>query len=94
MTNVKLTQEQVEEELKSLKGWQVADNCISKDFQFKNFKHAFSFMAAVALEAEKLDHHPDWSNSYNKVQISLTSHDLGGISASDIKLAKAIEEFV
>lgn len=64
---------------------------IKKEFVFKNFVEAFSFMTAVALEAEKIDHHPEWSNVYNRVEICLTSHFCNGLSKLDVKLAKSID---
>ncbi len=67
---------------------------ISQDFTFKTFAEAFSFMTHVALLAEKADHHPDWSNSYNKVSISLSTHSAGGLTEKDLNLAKAISAFV
>ncbi len=67
---------------------------ISQDFIFKSFAEAFSFMTHVALLAEKADHHPDWSNSYNKVSISLSTHSAGGLTEKDLSLAKAISAFV
>ncbi len=67
---------------------------IHQNFTFKNFAEAFSFITHVALLAEKADHHPDWSNSYNKVSITLTTHDSGGVTAKDIALAEAISHFV
>jgi 4a-hydroxytetrahydrobiopterin dehydratase len=67
---------------------------ITQSFKFKDFAEAFSFMAHVALLAEKADHHPDWSNSYNKVDITLSSHDAGGLTQKDIALAEAISHFV
>jgi 4a-hydroxytetrahydrobiopterin dehydratase len=85
------------EELKNLPGkWALAGDgkSIHQSFKFKTFAEAWSFMTHVALLAEKADHHPDWSNSYNKVEISLSSHDAGGITARDIKLAQAITDFV
>jgi 4a-hydroxytetrahydrobiopterin dehydratase len=66
---------------------------IHQSFKFKTFMEAWSFMTHVALLAEKMDHHPDWSNAYNKVEISLSSHDAGGITEKDIKLAKEIDAF-
>ena len=84
-------------ELKSLPGkWQLAEDhkSIHHRYKFKSFAEAWSFMSHVALLAEKMDHHPDWSNSYNKVDITLTSHDAGGLTSKDLELAKAITDFV
>ncbi|XP_070271069.1 pterin-4-alpha-carbinolamine dehydratase 2 isoform X2 [Myotis yumanensis] len=67
-------------------------NAIYKEFSFKNFNQAFGFMSRVALQAEKMNHHPEWFNSYNKVQITLTSHDCGQLTKRDVKLAKFIEK--
>jgi 4a-hydroxytetrahydrobiopterin dehydratase len=64
---------------------------ITRDFEFADFKTAFGFMCQIALAAEAFDHHPDWFNSYNKVSISLTSHDVKGLSMRDIKLAAVID---
>ena len=64
---------------------------ISRSFSFDNFVQAFGFMSSVALEAEKADHHPEWSNVYNRVVILLTTHDAGGLSSRDIDLAKKID---
>jgi len=76
---------------KNLKDWTLEEKTITRDFKFKTFVEAFSFMTAVALEAEKLDHHPDWSNSYNKVSISLTNHEAKGITQLDFDLANKID---
>jgi 4a-hydroxytetrahydrobiopterin dehydratase len=80
--------------IKKLKGWQLVKdrNAISKTFEFKNFNQAFSWMTAMALYAEKLDHHPEWFNVYNKVIITLSTHDVGGVSNLDIKLAKQMDK--
>ena len=67
---------------------------IAQEFSFKTFAEAFSFMTHVALLAEKADHHPDWSNSYNKVSITLSTHSAGGVTEKDVALAKAISDFV
>jgi 4a-hydroxytetrahydrobiopterin dehydratase len=72
--------------------WQIKNNSLYKEFTFRNFVEAFSFMTAVALEAEKMDHHPDWSNTYNKVIISLSTHSAGGITDNDFNLAGKIEK--
>uniref|UniRef100_A0A8C8UFK0 4a-hydroxytetrahydrobiopterin dehydratase n=1 Tax=Peromyscus maniculatus bairdii TaxID=230844 RepID=A0A8C8UFK0_PERMB len=66
-------------------------DAIYKEFIFKNFNQAFGFMSRVALQAEKMNHHPEWFNVYNKVQITLTSHDCGGLTKRDVKLAQFIE---
>ncbi len=63
---------------------------LSRSFKFKTFTEAFGFMAQVALLAEKAEHHPDWSNSYNKVEITLSTHDVGGITQKDVDLAEKI----
>ena len=75
----------------NLKDWTLEEKTIIRDFKFKTFVEAFSFMTAVALEAEKLDHHPDWSNSYNKVSITLTNHEAKGITQVDFDLANKID---
>jgi 4a-hydroxytetrahydrobiopterin dehydratase len=89
----KLTDQAREDALSSLNGWIYDEKAaaISHDFKFKNFSEAFGFMTRVALLAESADHHPDWSNSYNKVTISLSTHSAGGLTANDTKLAKAID---
>jgi 4a-hydroxytetrahydrobiopterin dehydratase len=89
----KLTGEDRKKALASLPGWGEAEgrDAIRKEFKFKNFDEAFGFMARVAVAAEKMDHHPDWSNVYNRVDITLSSHDIGGVSERDIELAAAIE---
>jgi 4a-hydroxytetrahydrobiopterin dehydratase len=66
-------------------------NAISKSLKFKNFNEAFAFMTRVAMEAEKTNHHPEWSNVYNTVNITLTSHDVGGISERDLMMARYID---
>ena len=75
----------------TLDGWSRAGDTIRREFAFDDFAAAFGFMAAVAIAAERLNHHPDWSNSYNRVTISLTSHDVGGLSERDFKLARRID---
>ncbi|TKS83129.1 Pterin-4-alpha-carbinolamine dehydratase 2 [Collichthys lucidus] len=75
-------------------GWVEVDgrDAIFKELHFKTFNQAFGFMSRVALQAEKINHHPEWFNVYNKVQITLTTHDCGGLSKRDIKLAKFIDK--
>ncbi|XP_067204847.1 probable pterin-4-alpha-carbinolamine dehydratase [Linepithema humile] len=92
----KLTPEEREEKLSPLlsTGWTVQSNrdAIYKEYVFKNFNEAFGFMTRVALQAEKMDHHPEWFNVYNKVNITLSSHDVNGLSQRDVKLATFIDK--
>ena len=75
--------------------WQENNNKLSRSFEFKDFSEAWAFMNRVALLAEKMDHHPNWSNVYNKVDIELTTHDAGNsITERDRKLAKAIDKLL
>ncbi len=88
----KLFEKEIEDEVSKLKGWSVVNGKLTKEFKFKDFNEAIGFIIRVALEAEKLDHHPEWFNVYNKVKIELVTHDINGISNFDIILAKKIEE--
>ncbi|CAL1684729.1 unnamed protein product [Lasius platythorax] len=94
----KLTPEEREQNLNPLlsTGWTVQSDrdAIYKEFVFKNFNEAFGFMTRVALQAEKMDHHPEWFNVYNKVNITLSSHDVNGLSQRDVKLATFIDKVV
>lgn len=91
----KLTEEERQTTLAPLlnAGWsKVKDrDAIYKEFLFKNFNESFGFMTRVAMQAEKMDHHPEWFNVYNKVQITLSTHDVGGLSHNDVKLATFME---
>lgn len=80
--------------LQRLEGWRAADgrDAIIKEFRFKDFNAAFGFMSRVALFAERNDHHPEWSNVYNRVDVTLTTHDAGGVSDKDIALAHFMDE--
>ena len=75
-------------------GWCHEDNALRREFTFANFKEAFAFMTSVAEMAEAVDHHPDWSNSYNTVAIALTSHDKGRVTQRDSSLAEQINTLV
>ncbi len=88
----KLTKNEIKAEISKLRGWKVIRGKIQCNFEFKNFSEAFGFMTRVALEAEKLDHHPDWFNVYNRVKIELVTHDVGGLSNYDFILAKKIDK--
>lgn len=75
--------------------WKKANNQLSKDFKFKDFSEAFAFMTRVALIAEKMDHHPTWTNTYNTVSIQLSTHDAGNtVTERDRKMAKAIDQLL
>jgi 4a-hydroxytetrahydrobiopterin dehydratase len=89
MAREKFTRRQVDEALAAAPGWQLADDggSIRRTFTFRNFSEAFAFMTRVALAAEKMDHHPDWSNVYRKVEVTLNTHDAGGLTALDFELA-------
>ncbi len=88
------TQQELETVFSDLKDWTIKSNCLVREIIFKDFVQAFGFMSQVALEAEKMDHHPDWKNVYNKVSISLNTHDAGGLTELDLKLAKKINKIL
>lgn len=96
MTVPQLTDAQRDAALGELPGWSLARGgaAIERTFTFDNFAQAFGFMTSVAILAEKLDHHPEWFNVYNRVEITLTTHDASGLSQRDITLAKSIEQLV
>ena len=77
-----------------LTGWSAAQgrDAITKEFRFKDFNAAFGFMARVALHAEKADHHPEWFNVYNRVEVTLATHDSGGVTEKDLALASFMDE--
>ncbi|SCB23062.1 4a-hydroxytetrahydrobiopterin dehydratase [Rhizobium hainanense] len=90
----KLDRAAIDENLAELGGWVLAADglSISKTFKFRNFVEAFGFMAESALAAEKFNHHPEWFNVYSRVEVKLTTHDVGGLTDHDVKLAKAMEK--
>ncbi len=88
----KLSRSEISKSLKELKAWSLSKGKIHREFEFSDFDHAFAFMTRVALQVEKLDHHPEWFNVYNKVRIELVTHDVGGLSNYDFRLAKIIDE--
>ncbi|MEL1249510.1 4a-hydroxytetrahydrobiopterin dehydratase [Aurantiacibacter gilvus] len=93
MTVEKLTPSEAEAGLSELDGWDFArdGDAMRKVFKFADFSEAWGFMNRVALIAEKSDHHPEWFNVYNKVDITLTTHDAGGLSQRDLDMARVIE---
>ena len=87
---MKLSQTEIDEELKNLSGWNVKNEKLHKEFQFDSFNQAFEFMTRAAMEIEKMNHHPEWFNVYNKITIELITHNAGGITRNDTKLAKIL----
>lgn len=89
----RLTDAERKTALAELREWSLAEgrDAIARSFKFADFNEAFAFMTRVALVAEKMDHHPEWFNVYNRVDIVLSTHDAGGLSARDVALAKAID---
>ena len=81
--------------LKMLAGWKTVDgrDAIAKTFAFKDFNRAFAFMTRTALLAEKMDHHPEWFNVYNKVEVTLSTHDAGGVTQNDVDMAAAMNDY-
>ncbi|WP_306117147.1 MULTISPECIES: 4a-hydroxytetrahydrobiopterin dehydratase [unclassified Roseitalea] len=94
MTRPCLTRTEIEKALADLGGWSVEDGeaAIVRQFRFADFAEAFGFMARCALTAEKLDHHPEWTNVYNRVSVRLTTHDSGGVTELDVALATAMNK--
>lgn len=88
----KLTQDEIDDRIDDIEDWTVLDGKLQRDFQFDDFVTAFGFMTRVALVAESMNHHPEWFNVYNSVSIHLSTHDVGGISEADFKLAARINE--
>jgi len=90
----KLNEHEINKKLEHLEGWVYKENAIHTSFQFADFKDAFTVMTRIAFEAEAQQHHPNWGNVYNELEISLSTHDADGVTEKDFKLAKAIEEIV
>ena len=90
----KLTDQELESALEFLPGWAISDDrlALEREFGFPGFNAAFGFMSRVALAAERSNHHPEWSNSFKTVVVKLTTHDAGGLTEKDIKLAEKMEE--
>jgi 4a-hydroxytetrahydrobiopterin dehydratase len=88
----KLSETDLKSALASLSGWHLVDGKLHREYKFGDFIHAFGFMATAALAIEKMNHHPEWFNVYNRVTVALTTHDAGGITSRDITLAKLLDE--
>lgn len=89
-----LSEQEVQDALAALSGWSLDDGKLHKTFKFKDFGEALAWMVRVGLEAEKLDHHPDWCNAYNRVHVHLLTHSAGALSELDVKLAKKMDSLV
>lgn len=94
MSTLKMSSEQIEAELKNLDGWELKNEKLHRELKFKNFGQAFGFMTQVAILADRLEHHPEWSNVYSRVTIDLTTHEAAGISQRDFELAQKINEIL
>lgn len=92
MRPAKLNEQAIASEVKKLAGWTVENSKLHRVFEFRDFSQAFGFMTQVALAAEALGHHPDWSNAWNKVVIDLTTHSAGGLTQNDFDLAGKIQQ--
>lgn len=88
---MRLSEEEARSRLADLKGWTVSGDRIKKRYEFASFNEAFGFMARAALEIEKMNHHPEWLNVYNTVAVELTTHDAGGITENDTRLAGILD---
>ena len=86
----RLSEEQISTELSGLQGWRVVNGKLHKDFVFHDFIEAFGFMCKAAIHIEKMNHHPEWFNVYNKISVDLVTHDAGGITQNDIALARTL----
>lgn len=92
MARQKLTAQEIAAELPSLAGWSYKEGKLHRLFTCRDFVHAWGFMSSVALVAESMNHHPDWSNVWNRVTIDLMTHDSGGVTRNDLELAKKISQ--
>jgi 4a-hydroxytetrahydrobiopterin dehydratase len=90
----KLDENTINERLEKLEGWEYEDNAIHTSLEFEDFKEAFATMTRIAFEAENQQHHPEWTNTYNELVIALSTHDAGGVTEKDFKLAHAIEKII
>lgn len=90
----RLSDDELQAALAGLPGWSVEEGALHKVFTFADFPEAFGFMTRVALAAERMNHHPDWTNSYNRVTVNLRTHDLNALSTYDVELARRIDALV
>lgn len=90
----KLSEQEINNNLEDLDGWEYKDGAIHTSLEFENFKEAFSVMVRIAFEAESQQHHPEWTNVYKELFISLSTHEAGGITEKDFRLARSIENII
>jgi 4a-hydroxytetrahydrobiopterin dehydratase len=90
----KLNPSEIQDRLKELSGWEFHENALETTFEFENFKEAFTLMSRIAFECEAQNHHPDWSNVYNQLHIRLSTHDAGGVTEKDFRLARTIDQLI
>lgn len=90
----KLSKEDINAALSNLPGWELAGDKLRREFKFRNFVEAFGFMTSAAIEAEKMNHHPEWFNVYSTVIVELTTHDADGITELDIELARKMDRLI
>lgn len=90
MTGI-LSDEEINNAIKDMAGWHIIDGKLHKEYVFDTFNAAFGFMTRAAMEIEKANHHPEWLNVYNKLTVDLVTHDAGGITTNDLKLAKTLD---
>lgn len=93
MPTTPMTESDIQARLKPLTGWELRDGKLAREFRFDDFKAAFAFMTRCALQAEQMNHHPEWFNVYNRVSVELTTHDAGGITELDLELATAMQAY-
>ncbi|MGB3343068.1 MAG: 4a-hydroxytetrahydrobiopterin dehydratase [Aequorivita sp.] len=89
-----LSDKEIEERLKEFEGWEYEEGALHTVFDFEDFKEAFSAMTRIAFEAEKMNHHPEWTNIYNTLEIYLTTHDAEGVTEKDFELATMIDSLI
>ncbi|MDQ7917673.1 4a-hydroxytetrahydrobiopterin dehydratase [Mesonia sp. MT50] len=90
----KLSEKEIKNKLKDFEGWEFHDDSIQTKFEFQDFKETFSIMTRIAFEAEAQQHHPEWTNVFNTLSISLSTHDAGGVTEKDFKMVEAIENII
>ena len=91
---MRLSPEEIDEEIKNLPGWSIVNEKLHREIQFDSFNQTFGFMTRAAMEIEKMNHHPEWFNVYNRLTIDLMTHDAGGITRNDINLARVLNSLL